>query len=134
MATFGPSKCHITVERVREDLVEVTLLTGGYSAVRQGNSDRRHVCADVRRLDEGSPEVEEIRPFSGILGGRDLLIGAVHQCVSTISEQSAFRNLGGVQLLSHHGLDRIAPRETTAPISVCMAFDIFQPPSPLFCG
>src|SRR5262249_39820142 len=90
-------------------LVEVTLLTGGHGAVRQGNSHRRHVRAEARRLDESSPEIKEIRPFSRVLCGRDLLVGAVHQRVSTIAEQSAFRNLGGIQFLSHHGLDRVSP-------------------------
>src|SRR3990172_9182267 len=109
MAALGRMKCDLTVERLGEDLVEVTLLTGGYGAVRQSNSHRRHVRADARRLDEGSPEVEEVRPFSGVLGGGDFLIGAVHQRVSTISEQSAFRNLGGVEFLPHHGLDGVSP-------------------------
>src|SRR5215831_45214 len=112
MAGLGRIKCHLTVERLGEDLIDVALLVGGYGAFRQGNSDRRHVRIDARRLDEGSPEVEEIRPFSGVLGGRDLLIGAVHQRVSTISEQSAFRDLRGVQLLSHHGLDRVSPNRS----------------------
>src|SRR5260370_10734432 len=109
MAGLGRIKCHLTVERLGEDLVDVTLVIGGYGAVRQGNSDRRHVRADARGLAEGSPEVEEIRPFSGVFGGRNLRIGAVHDRVGTISEQSAFRNLGGIQLLSHHGLDRVSP-------------------------
>src|SRR5258708_1134637 len=109
MAGLGRIKCHLTVERLGEDLVEVTLLIGGYAPLRHGNSDRMHVPAEARGLDGGSPEVEEIRPFSGVFGGRNLFIGAVHDRVSTISEQSAFRNLGGVQLLSHHGLDRVSP-------------------------
>src|SRR5437762_11335547 len=88
MAALGRIKCHLTVERLGEDLVEVALLTGGHGAVWQGNSDRRHVRADARRLDKGSPVVEESRPFSGVLGARDLPIEAVHQRVGTISERS----------------------------------------------
>ncbi len=85
-----------SAERLGEDLVGVTLLTGGHGAVRQCDPDRRPVRAGARRLDEGSPEVEEIRPFSGVLGGRDFSIGAVHQRISTISQKSELRNLGGV--------------------------------------
>src|SRR6266478_10028524 len=77
LAAPGPIKCHLAVERFGEDLVQVTLLTGGYGAIRQGNSDRRRVRAAERRLDERSPEVEEVWPFSGVFGRRDLPIGVV---------------------------------------------------------
>src|SRR5688572_23343432 len=102
-------KRHRTVERIGEDFVAIASLTGGYAAVRQGNSDRRQASRETRRLNKASTEVEESWPFSWVLGGRDLLIGAVHQRVSTISKQSAFRDFCGVQFLSHHGLDWVSP-------------------------
>src|SRR5206468_13067238 len=77
--------------------------------VGKGNSDRRHVCADAWSLDKGSPVIEESRRVSIVLSARDLPIEAVHQRVGTISDQSAFGNLRGVQLISHHGFDGIAP-------------------------
>src|SRR5437016_12444827 len=70
LAVPGPIKCHLAVERLGEDLVQVTLLTGGYGAIRQGNSDRGHVRAAARRLDKRSPEVEQTWPFSGALRRR----------------------------------------------------------------
>src|SRR5947208_12385835 len=100
MAALGRIKCHLTVERLGEDLVEVALLTGGHGAVRQGNSDRRHVRADARRLDKGSPVVEESRPFSGVLDASDLPIETVYQRVGMISEQYDFAYHGGVKLLT----------------------------------
>src|SRR5207249_9147060 len=62
------------------------------------------------RLDEAGAEIEEIRPFSRVLGGRRLPVGAVDKGVRAIPEQPTFRNLSGVQFLSHHGLDGIAPK------------------------
>ncbi len=109
MAALGGTEFYSTAERRGEDLVEVTLLARGHCAVRQRDADRRQVRAAARRLDEGRAEIEEARPFSGVLGARDLAIGAVDQRVSTISEKPAFGNLGGVQLFSHHGLDGISP-------------------------
>src|SRR5437764_413052 len=53
---------------------------------------------------------KQIRPLPGVLGGRDLSIGAVDQRVGAIAAQPAFRHLGGVQLLAHHGLDRVSPQ------------------------
>src|SRR2546425_429137 len=78
MTALARIKCHRPLERLGEDLVDVTLLAGRHGSIRQGNPDGRHVATDARRLDEGSPKVEKVRPFPGVLGARDLPIGAVH--------------------------------------------------------
>ena len=60
-------------------------------------------------IDEGSAEVKQLGPLPGVLRARDLPVGAVHERVSAIPQQPAFGDLGSVQLLSHHGLNWIAP-------------------------
>src|SRR5207249_10639192 len=94
-------QCHLAVERRREDLVDITLSARDGGAIRQDDANRWQVRAAARRLNEGGPEIEEARPLPGVLGTRDLAIGAVHQSVGTIAAQPPFRNLGGVQLLAH---------------------------------
>src|SRR3972149_2357722 len=98
-------KCHRAAEHFRKDLVQVTLLTGDYGAIRQGNSDRRHLRADPRRFDKGGSEIEEIRPLPGVFGAPYLSIGTIYHGVSAISKEPAWGDISGVQLLSHHGLD-----------------------------
>ena len=51
-----------------------------------------------------------MRPLPGVLGARDLPIGAVDESVTAITEQAALRDVGAVQLLSHHRLYGIAPQ------------------------
>lgn len=90
-------------------MVGVGLLAGDYGAVRECDVDRRDLLASVERIGESSPKVKELRPFSGIFGAGDLLIGLIHQGVSTIPKQPALCDFGGVEFFSHHGFDRIAP-------------------------
>src|SRR5882724_2654169 len=106
---LGDTKRHLAVERLREGLIEITLVTGDSRAIGEGDSDRREFHGRAHRLDEGGAEIEETRPFSRVLGRRRLPVGAVDEGVRTIPEQPTFRNLGGVQLLAHHGLDGISP-------------------------
>ena len=108
--TLSRTKCHLTVECLREDLVEITLVTGDSGAIGEGNSNRRDFRGRPRRLDEGGTEIEETRPFSRVLGGRHLPVGAIDEGIRTITEQPTFRNLSGVQLLSHHGFHGILPQ------------------------
>ena len=107
---WAARKCHLTVECLREDLVEITLVTGDSGAIGEGDADRRDCRGRTRRLDEGGAEIEETRPFSRVLGGRHLPVGAVDEGIRTIPKQPTFRHLSGVQLLSHHGLDGISPQ------------------------
>src|SRR5947199_8234860 len=97
--TLSRTKCHLTVECLREDLVEITLVTGDSGAIREGNSNRRDFRGRPRRLDEGGTEIEETRPFSRVLGGRHLPVGAIDEGIRTITEQPTFRTLSGGQLL-----------------------------------
>src|SRR4030095_6436994 len=106
----GCATCYLTVECVREDLVEVTLVTGDSGAIGEGNSDPRNFCGRMRRLYKVGVEIKETRPFSRGLRGCRLPVGAVDEGIRTIPEQPTFRNLSGVQLLSHHGLDGISPK------------------------
>src|SRR6266478_8988177 len=107
---LGCAKCYLTVECFREDLVEVTLVTGDSGAIGEGNSDRRNFCGRTRRLDKGGAKIEETWPFSRVLGGRHLPIGAVDEGIRTIPKQPTFPNLSAIQLLSQHGLHRISPK------------------------
>src|SRR5437016_13152595 len=120
---LGCAKCYLTVECFREDLAEVTLVTRDSGAIGEGNSDWWNFCGRTRRLDEGGAEIEETRPFSRVLRGCRLPVGAVDEGIRTIPKQPTFRNLSGVQLLSHHGLDGISPKRNyrTKPdlLSVC---------------
>src|ERR671914_304241 len=75
-----------------EKAVEIGLFAGNSGAIGEGNSDRR----DFRRrsrVDEGGAEIKETRPFSRILGGGRLPVGAIDNGIGTITHQSAFRNL-----------------------------------------
>jgi len=107
---LGCTKCHLTVECLREDLVEVTLGTGDSGAIRQCDSAWRDFRGWACGLDEGGTEIEEARPFSRILGGRGLPVGGVDDGVRTIPKQPAFHYLGGIQFLTHHGLDGVPPQ------------------------
>src|SRR5262245_31105489 len=100
MAGVRCVQCDVTLQGVRQDLVNVALLIAAYRAVRKGNADGSCLPVDARRLHEGSPELEQIGPFSRILGRRDLPIGAVHERVRTITENPAAAYFRGVQLLS----------------------------------
>src|SRR5262249_20336916 len=82
---LGGTKCHLTVECLREDLVEITLVTGDRGAIGEGDADRRDWRVRTHRLDEGSPEIEEMRPFSRVLGGRRLPVGGVDNGVRTVA-------------------------------------------------
>src|SRR5438034_7338951 len=53
---LGCTQCRLTVECLREDLVEITLVTGDRGAVGESDSDRRHFRCRTRRLDEGRSE------------------------------------------------------------------------------
>ena len=55
-------------------------------------------------------KLKRLGHLRGFLACCDLRIRAVQQGVSTIAEQAAFRDVGGVQLLSHHRLDGISPK------------------------
>src|SRR2546427_8682569 len=48
MAALGCIERHLTVQRPREDLVEVALLAGDYRAIRQGDVDWRQLRAGAR--------------------------------------------------------------------------------------
>src|SRR4029077_4967113 len=82
---LGCAKCYLTVECFRENLAEVTLVTGVSGAIGEGNSDRRNFCGRPRRLDEGGAKIEERRPLPPVLGGRLLPSRAVAEGIRTIS-------------------------------------------------
>src|SRR5205814_1733015 len=65
LAALGGRKDDLTVERLRERLVELALLTGHDGAIGQGDADRRHRRTAARWHAEGGPESEEPRPFTG---------------------------------------------------------------------
>src|SRR3989442_8007826 len=106
---LGCPEYHFTVERLREDLVEFTLITGDRGAIGEGDSHRRDFGGGSRRLDEGGAEIEEMRPFPWVLGAGCFSVEAIDKGISTIPKQSAFRNLSAVQLLAHHRLHWISP-------------------------
>src|SRR5207244_1495982 len=55
-------------------------------------------------------EVEEIPPLPGILRASDLSCHGVHNSEVAIAEEATIGDFGGVQLLAHHRLHRIAPQ------------------------
>src|SRR5213592_2021780 len=134
----GCTQRHLTIEYLREDTVEITLVTGDSGAIGEDDSDRRDFRGRARRFDECRAEIEEMRPFSRVLGGRRFAVGAVDEGVRTIAKQPTFRDLGSVQLLSHHGLDGISPKGTHAlhcarHISLLDSFDsglAYEAPTP----
>src|SRR3989442_2458203 len=58
LVALGGRKDDLTVERLRERLVEIALLTGYDGAIGQGNADRRHRRVAARWRAEGGPESE----------------------------------------------------------------------------
>src|SRR5882762_9384474 len=55
-------KCHLTLEHLREDLVEVGLLTIDNGAIRQSDAHRRHLYAGSWGVSKRGAEVEKLRP------------------------------------------------------------------------
>ena len=85
----------------------ISLLAAHARAVREGDPDRRQLLTGPRGIGEGRPEVEEPRPLPRVLGAGDLSVRRVDQGIGTIPEQSALRDVGGVQLFAQHGLHRV---------------------------
>src|SRR2546428_1332585 len=103
------TKSHLAVESLREDLAEITLVTSDSGAIGEGDSDRRNLRGRTHRLDEGGAEIEEARPFSRVLGGRRLSVGAVDQGGTTNPNEPTFFYINRGHFLSHHGLHRGSP-------------------------
>ena len=84
--------------------------TGAGTTAELPNGVVRRVCAGIAC---SSPvalaALNQIRGDFGRLRARDLPVGAIHECISAIAQQPLVGDLGSVQLLSHHGLNRIAP-------------------------
>src|SRR5260370_24929729 len=102
-------QCRLTLERLREDLVEVGLLTIEDGAIRQSDAERWQLHTGCWGVSARGAKVEQLRPLSRVLGGCNLSIGGVDERVGAISQKAAFRDLGSVQLFSHHGLDWVPP-------------------------
>src|SRR5438552_9151406 len=109
MFTLGGGECHLALEDSRQGVIELPMLAADHGAVRRGDPNRRHRRAGAHVAAERSAKIEQSRPLLRILGAGNLAVGAVHERVAAIAEQAAVGDLGGVQLLSHHGLDGIAP-------------------------
>ena len=109
MNVHGCIKRHLTLEHLREDLVEVGLLTIDDGAIRQGDADRWHLHTDPWGVSQRGAKVEQLRPLPRVLGGCNLSIGGVDERVGAISKKAAFGDLGSIQLFSHHGLDWVSP-------------------------
>src|SRR5438552_14293091 len=103
------TKCYVAVQGLRERLGNVRLVAVDKSSIRQGNADGRHLYTSVRHVGECSAEIKQLRPFPRVLCACNLAVGAVDNCVGTISQQSAFGDFGKIQFLSHHRLHWIAP-------------------------
>src|SRR5436190_1351229 len=111
----GCTQRHLTIECLREDTVEITLVTGDSGAIGEDDSDRRDFRGRARRFDECRAEIEEMRPFSRVLGGRRFAVGAVDEGVRTIAKQPTFRDLGSVQPLSPWSLATRSRSQPGAP-------------------
>src|SRR5262245_27086439 len=77
---------HLTLERVREDLMEIGLITTNVSAVGKGNTDRRQIRAAPWLLSQRGPEIEQPRPLPRVLGACNFPFGAVDEGVGAISQ------------------------------------------------
>src|SRR5256712_12625264 len=108
-AALGCTKSHLSVESLREDLAEITLVTRDSGAIGEGDFDRRNLRGRTHRLDEGGAEIEEARPFSRVLGGRRLSLGAVNEGVPTFPEEPTACYINAVQFLPLHGLPSGSP-------------------------
>src|SRR5439155_20171099 len=79
-------KCHLTLEHLREDLVEVGLVTIDDGAVRQSDADLRRLYTGPRRVSERGAEVEQQRPLSGVLSAGNLSVRVIDERVGAISQ------------------------------------------------
>src|SRR5262245_13851947 len=84
--TYDCLESHVTLERIRKDLMEIGLITTNVNAVGQSNTDRRQICAASWFLSQGGPEIEQPRPLSRVLSACNFLVGAVDERVSAISQ------------------------------------------------
>src|SRR5258708_38713951 len=82
--TLGCADCHVAVECLREDLINITLVAGDSIAVGKSNSDRRYFFDPTRRGKEGGAGIEETRPIPWGLRGRPPPTPDSRQGVSTI--------------------------------------------------
>ena len=78
-------KCHLTLEHLREDLVEVGLLTVDNGAIRQSDAHRRRLHTGSWGVSKRGAEVEQMRPFPRVLGACNLSVGAIDERVGSIS-------------------------------------------------
>src|SRR5712692_9344970 len=82
-------KCHLTLEHLREDLVEVGLLTLDNGAIRQSDAHRLHLHTGSWGVSKRGAEVEQLRPFSRVLGACNLSVRAIDERVGAISQEPA---------------------------------------------
>src|SRR5207249_7477048 len=96
----GGTKCHLTVECLREDLVEITLVTGDSGAIGEGNSDGRDFRGRTWRLDECGAEIEETRPFRGVFAVAPFPSGLATRAFARTPSRPRSVSLGAVRSFS----------------------------------
>src|ERR1700730_6480110 len=79
-------KCHLTLQHLREDLVEVELLTIDNGAIRQCDAHRRNLHTGSWGVSKRGAEVEQLRPFPRVLGACNLSVGTIDERVGAITQ------------------------------------------------
>jgi hypothetical protein len=105
----------LAAERPRQDLRQIGLLARHDSPIGQRQPDGGQLRPPLRRLDIGCAEIEEVAPLARVLRARDFSGRRVHHGELPIPDEAAIRNFGGIQLLPHHRLHRVAPQPNNRP-------------------
>ena len=106
----GGRKLPCPAQHLRENLVEVRVFTGNHSSVRERNPHGRAFLAALRGPKEGGAALKELAPLARVLNTGNLVVGWIYDGIDAVANQASLSNLGRVQLLPHHGLDRITPQ------------------------
>ena len=73
-------------------------------------------CRNFFTVDQSRLEIDEDSPLTRVFGAGDLAGRLVHDRVSSISLDSAFRNVRAFKFLPTHRLDRIPPQRSHRPM------------------
>src|SRR2546422_4889195 len=94
----------------------ISICSNGFPGGFTGNLSKKPILESGAGGDDKSrAEVEQVRPFPRVLGTGDFGGRLVYQGVGPIPKQTPCADSRGVELLSHHRLDGIAPQRHDLP-------------------
>ena len=99
----------VAAKRPGKNLRQIRLVARHDRPIGERDADGGHLRSRLWRLDIGGAKVEEVAPLARMLRAGDLSGRRVDNGEQSIAEEAVLGHLGGVQLLPHHRLHRVAP-------------------------